>query len=118
MIFQKRSSPQHQQCLLNTTTLEHTKNYTYLGLNISSTGNFKQAVHIPIQIWLKILDSVIEPISLCGCEVWGPLANQEPEKWDKHQIETLHAEFCKSILHIQRKTPNNACRVELGRYPE
>jgi len=26
------------------------------------------------------------------------LANQGFTKWDKHQIETLHAEFCKSIL--------------------
>ena len=29
----------------------------------------------------------------------------------------LHAEFCKNILRVQRKTPNNACRAELGRYP-
>ena len=57
---------------------------------------------------------VIEPISLYGCEIWGPLANQEFEKWDKHQTETLHAELCKSILRTQRKTTNNACRAELG----
>ena len=49
--------------------------------------------------------------------IWGPLANQEPEKWDKHQAETLHTELCKSILRTQRKTTNNACRAELGRYP-
>ena len=137
MIFQKRSSHQKQQFFLNTTPLEQTKNYTYLGLNISSTGNFNQAVKdlrdkarrafyaikrnikldIPIKTWNKILDSVIEPISLYGCEIWGPLANQDLEKWDKHQTETLHTEFCKSILRTQRKTPNNACRAELGRYP-
>ena len=29
----------------------------------------------------------------------------------------LHAEFCKNILRVQRRTPNNACRAELGRYP-
>jgi hypothetical protein len=29
----------------------------------------------------------------------------------------LHAEFCKNILHVQRKTPNNAYRTELGRNP-
>ena len=54
--------------------LEHTKNYTYLGLNISAGGNFHKAVNdlrdkarrefyainrnikfdIPIRIWLKI----------------------------------------------------------------
>ena len=72
---------------------------------------------IPIKIWQKIFDAVIEPIALYGCEVWGPLTNQDFIKWDKHQIETLHAEFCKSILKVQRKTPNNACRAELGRYP-
>ena len=138
MIFQKRQNHLNQQFFLNTTPpLEHTKNYTYLGLNISSTGNFNKAANdlrekarrafyaikrnvkldIPIKIWLKILDSVIEPISLYGCEIWGPLANQEFEKWDKHQTETLHAELCKSILRTQRKTTNNACRAELGRYP-
>ena len=74
-------------------------------------------VDIPIRTWLKIMDSVIEPISLYGCEIWGPLANHDPEKWDKHQTETLHTEFCKSILRTQRKTPNNACRAELGRFP-
>ncbi len=30
---------------------------------------------IPIRIWLKILESVIEPIALYGSEVWGPLTN-------------------------------------------
>ena len=44
---------------------------------------------IPIRIWLKILESVIEPIALYGCEVWGPLTNQNFTKWDKHQIEIL-----------------------------
>ena len=139
MIFEKRPNLQKHKhkFLLDTTILDQTKNYTYLGLNISATGNFNQAVNdlrdkarrafyaikrnirldIPIQIWLKILDSVIEPIALYGSEVWGPLANQDFTKWDKHQTETLHTELCKSILRTQRKTPNNACRAELGRYP-
>ena len=43
---------------------------------------------IPIRIWLKILESVLEPIALYVCEVWDPLTNQEFTKWDKHQIET------------------------------
>ncbi len=52
-----------------------------------------------------------------GSEVWGPLLNHEFEKWDKNPIETLNAEFCKNILRVQRNTPNNACRAELGQYP-
>ena len=74
----------------------------YLGLNISTAGNFHKAVNdlrdkarrafyaikrninfnIPIRIWLKILESVIE--------------FQDFTKWAKHQIEPLHAEFCKN----------------------
>ncbi len=76
-------------------------------------------IEIPIRIWLKILESVIEPIALYGSEVWGPLKNpnQDLTKWEKHPIETLHAELCKTILHVHRHTTNNACRAELGKYP-
>src|SRR4029434_8481550 len=52
-----------------------------------------------------------------GCEVWGPATKGDFSNWDKHPTEALHAEFCKSILRVQRKTPNNACRAELGQYP-
>jgi hypothetical protein len=31
--------------------------------------------------------------------------------------QTLHAEFFKILLHVQRKTTNNASRAELGQYP-
>ena len=58
---------------------------------------------------------MIEPIALYGCEVWG--LGYEFSTWDKHPVEALHTEFCKSILRVQRKTPNTACRAELGQYP-
>ena len=32
---------------------------------------------IPIKIWLKIFDAVIEPIARYSCKVWGPLTNQD-----------------------------------------
>ena len=80
---------------LDTVALEHTNNFTYLGLNISATGNFHKAVNdlrdkarrdfyaikinihfdIPIRSCQKRLESVIEPIALYGCEVWGPLTH-------------------------------------------
>ena len=140
MIFQKKARCQENkfEFLLGNTALEHTLNYTYLGLTITASGSFSKAVNalkekarralyaikrklqkivIPIKIWLKIFDSVIQPIALYGSEVWGPLSQQNYSKWDKHPIETLHVEFCRNILKIQRKTPNNACRAELGHYP-
>lgn len=139
MIFQKRPRGQGDQTrfFLGSHEVEHTHDYTYLGLHITSTGNFNLAVddlrekgrrafyaikkssniNIPIRIWLKIFKSIIEPIILYGSEVWGPLANQDFEKWDKHPIEILHTEICKSILRVHRNTPNNGCRAELGQFP-
>ncbi len=139
LTFQKRPRLQGKRhsFTIGTTKIEHATNYTYLGLKISATGKLNLAVNelkekarrafyaikksiqieIPIRIWLKIFQSVLEPIALYGSEVWGPLLNHEFEKWDKNPIETLHAEFCKSILRVQRNTPNNACRAELGQYP-
>ena len=54
---------------------------------------------------------------LYGSEVWSPVSQQDYIKWDKHPVETLHAEFCKNILQVEQKTPNHACRAELGCYP-
>ena len=58
----------------------------------------KNRIKIPIQIWLKRIEYVIETIALYGSEVWGPLAKQDFIKWDKHPIETLHAELIIIII--------------------
>jgi len=140
MIFQKRPRCQENkhQFTINNDVIEHSMSYTYLGITISASGSFNMAVNelkekarraihaikrkfynfqIPIKIWLKIFDSVIQPIALYGSEIWGPLSHQSYTRWDKHPTESLHAEFCRYILHVHRNTPTNACRAELGRYP-
>ncbi|KAG5841106.1 hypothetical protein ANANG_G00196080 [Anguilla anguilla] len=140
MIFQKKPRSQENRYLftLGDTVLGHTLNYDYLGLKISASGSFGLAVNalkekacrafyaikrrfhktnIPIRIWLKIFDCVIQPIMLYGSEIWGPLSQQDYTKWEKHPAETLHAEFCKNILQVHSNAPNNACRAELGRFP-
>ncbi len=127
MMFQKRSRsqrPTHTFALAHR-TIETTKTYTYLGLKITPTGSFTLAVNelkekaqrafyaikrsikidIPIQIWLKLFKAVIEPIALYGSEVWGPSIKFDFLNWEKHPIETLHLDFCKRILRVQRKTP-------------
>ncbi|KAI4882773.1 hypothetical protein NFI96_009365, partial [Prochilodus magdalenae] len=72
---------------------------------------------IPITICLTLFKSVIEPIALYSSEVWGPLTQNDFTSWDRHPTEALHTEFCRNILHVQRKVPNTACRAELGQYP-
>jgi len=90
------------------TKIDHvTTSNAYLGLKISATGNLNLAVNelkekarrafyainksiqieIPMRIWLKIFQSVIEPIALYGSEVWGPLLNHEIDKWDKIRLK-------------------------------
>jgi hypothetical protein len=46
-MFQKRSGNKDDKhkFYLDTVLLEHTKNYTYLGLNISNAGSFHMAVN-------------------------------------------------------------------------
>ncbi len=140
MIFQKKNrNLEHKHIFtLNNTTLQHALQYNYLGLVLTPTGNFNLAIKallvkacralhairtrlfkidIPIRIWTKIFDSVILPIALYGSEIWGPTSNYRHKDWHKHPLEALHVEFCRSILHVHRNTPNNACRAELGRLP-
>ncbi len=144
MVFQNKPRCQEHRYRfsLGSTALEHTMQYTYLGLIITASGGSVwqwmlskikleelymtwlyaikkkfQNIEIPLPIWCKIFDSVIQPIALYGSEVWGPLSDQSYTRWDRHPTEALHTEFCKMILKLQRKTPNNACRAELGPIP-
>ena len=129
MIFQKRPRCQenkHQFTISNHVT-EHSMSYTDLGtITITASGSSNMAemhwkkksfynFQIPVKIWHKIFDSIVQPVVLYGTEVWAPLSQQNFTRWDKHPTESLHAEFCRFILH--RNTPTNACRAELGRYP-
>ncbi len=139
MIFQKRPRCKENKYTFRAgnQVLQHIHEYTYLGLKIISTGNFNLAVNalkakalrvfymikntiqyeIPIQTWLKILKAIIEPIALYGSEIWGPLKPQDFSKWEKEETEIMHTQICKNILKVNRATPNNSCRAELGQYP-
>ncbi|CAJ0922587.1 unnamed protein product [Ranitomeya imitator] len=140
MVFQrrKRRSDQHPSFILNNCDLTGTDKYTYLGLEIHRSGSFKQAIetlkdkacktfyairrtlyHLkpPVRVWLKIFDSIIAPILLCGSEVWGPHTYPDWSKWDSSPTEIFHLEFCKHLLQVHRSTSNSACRAELGRFP-
>ncbi|KAI2656568.1 hypothetical protein H4Q32_029770 [Labeo rohita] len=91
MVFQKkpRCQEHRHQFHLGSTTLEHTMQYIYLGLIITTSGSFSMAVNalkdkarralyaikkkfqnieIPIPIWCKIFNSVVQPIALYGSE--------------------------------------------------
>ncbi len=124
MIFQKkpRSQKTKYQFKLGNTHLVHSLYSDELELKISGSRNFGLAVNalkqkacwafyairrksdkidLPIRIWTKIFDSVIQPIALYGSEVWGPLSHQDYTRWGKHLLE----------VHI--KNPNLQGRMRL-----
>ena len=102
----------------------------YLGIKFSSTGSFinakkglvnsgTKAMHgvlkkgwrhnLSIKCQLELFDSMVKPIILYGCEIWG-FGNNEI-------IERIHLKLCKLLLHLKTSTPDYKVYGELGRYP-
>ena len=129
-IFEKRKRPHNLEFYIGDEKLEIVNNFTYLGINFTHTGNFKNAVNVlsdqalrayhnllyifdkldcKIQMKLELFDKMITQISLYGSEVWGIYCIKE--------IDKLHIKFCKYVLGVKTQTPNFAVYGELGRFP-
>ena len=106
--------------------------YKYLGVVFNYNRNFRKAkrhlydqatkamyalisksrrlnLSIDIQLHVHLFDSLVIPILLYGCEIWGYETNS--------LIEKLHLKFCKSILRVKKTTPSCMIYGELGRFP-
>lgn len=66
-------------------------------------------ISLPVDLKLKLFDTMILPIVTYGSEVWG-FENVKI-------IEKLHVQFCKKIMRLRNSTPNYMVYGELGRYP-
>ena len=66
-------------------------------------------ISIPIDLQLKLFDTLILPILTYGSEIWG----YENTK----QLEKLHLQFCRNILGVGTTIPNFMTYGELGRTP-
>ena len=58
---------------------------------------------------IKLFDSLVQPIVLYGCEIWG--------FHKAGDIERVHVKFLKQILGVRRQTSNIAVYGEVGRVP-
>ena len=56
---------------------------------------------IPVKIWLKIFDSVIQPIALYSSEVWSPLNHQPQRVNDQSKPNILLGEGDSAYLAAQ-----------------
>ena len=116
--------------ILQDKQLEVVEKFSYLGIIFKYNGTFfdtkkklvdqgQRSLHfiyktirnesIPVDLQLKNVDSMIEPILLYGSEVWG---------YENLKIlEQIHLKFCKRILKVRNTTPNFIVYGELCRFP-
>jgi hypothetical protein len=67
-----------------------------------------KALRLDIDTTLHMFDTLVTPILLYGCEVWG---------YETHSlIEKLHLRFLKLLLHLRKSTPNCMVYGETGRF--
>ena len=112
--------------------------YTYLGIKITSTGNFALAEEtlkekalralnaskrllnlsmLLLKIAEKRFDTLVKPIVLYNTEVWGTYSKGGFGSCDKSPAEKVHLRFCKIYLGVNSKCSNDACGAEQGRIP-
>jgi hypothetical protein len=116
----------------------------YLGITWLYTGNFDHAVkelkikamralfklisslksqHISCgKVYTKLFDSMVKPILLYGCQVWGQkltrcMLKEDFGQFEKLPFEDVHNKLCKMALNTGKYSSNLPARAELGRYP-
>ena len=115
---------------LNNERLEQVESYVYLGTTISYNNKFPDAIekqinqahralfglksrkekyNLPIDIVLDLFDTMVLPVLLYGCEIWGY------EKLES--IEIFYRKFLRYILKVNSQTTNCMVYGETGRTP-
>ena len=130
VVFNKRKIANKPVFTLNGEILNVVDEFTYLGIIFTHNGSFcknriklleqgRKAMYsmlkkcrslgLPIDLQLKMFDTMVTPILLYGCEIWGFENN--------NAIESLFLQFYKIILGVKKSTPNCILYGELGRFP-
>ena len=116
VIFSKRKMENPPVFTFNDEVIEIVNSYSYHGLAMNYNGSFVKAKSklieqarsalfavyrriknqpIPVDLQLKLFDSLVEPILLYGSEVWG--------FENTCSLEKIHLQFCKKILQVREQ---------------
>lgn len=108
--------------------IEIIDDYKYLGCTLNYNGKFTKNIkervnaarramfnmmknvselNLPLDLISELFDSLVTPVLLYGCEVWG-IENID-------MIENFHVKFCKQLLKLNKSTANCMALGELGR---
>ena len=147
MVFNKSGRKLKLNCMFGKTKVEMATSYTYLGCVLTPSGSFsanqdhlyKKGLRAlfsllkdfnpqkgaPVRLFLKLFDSLVKPVLLYNCEIWGAYVSRKLsfQKFneDLFQInlvcEKLQLKMYKFILGVNMKATNWAVRSELGRFP-
>ena len=110
--------------------IEIVDSFSYLGITFYRTGNFtlqkkiiyskcQKAIYsllqlarnksLPVDVVLSLYQSMIIPIMLYGCEIWG--------YENVTLLEKLQLKFLKHLFKLNKRTPSNMIYGETGVYP-
>ena len=133
IVFNSNGKTYQNDFSYNGNSLETVSKYCYLGIMLKHNGKFNLAISTlvdkarkayfkvkknvgldnPCKLLEKLFDSLVSPILLYCCEIWGLDINDK----DTSVIEKFHMKFIKEILGVHCKAANAACRNELNRLP-
>ena len=127
MVFEKKcrkSTIEKYKFFICANIIDISNNYTYLGVNFSTNGNFSNhkikakektrrsifATRCYLDFSLlsvytcnKIFDSLFAPILLYRSEVWGAYDIADNTSYEKDIIEKTHICFCKFFLGVNNQ---------------
>jgi hypothetical protein len=127
VIFSKGRVTKYTPWVLGDEVLEVQDDYTYLGTTFNYNGNYDKAIAkqvtqakramysmvgkarklgLPIDIQLHLFDTLILPILLYGCEVWGSSKLA--------MIKTVQIGFYKQLLRLNKSTASCIVHGEIG----
>ena len=144
MVFNKQRRKSDMKVKLDDLVIESCEQYPYLGTVFTPRNNFKTAqnelykkacraffgylkdvnIHAGAQITTvsKLFNSLVAPILLYNCEIWGAFMNnkklQRVDSFvEKNKHELLQLKMAKIALGVHKKSNNMAIRGELGLCP-
>ncbi len=144
LVFRQCGRKSNKTFYLNNEELETVTTFKYLGITISASGSFTQGVeelskkgkkawfslrsNIKIdllnnpKLYLKLVNSMINPILTYGAEIWCQQYHKLFSKIDFMRMDSLpfertHNKICKQLLGVKKNVSNIAANLELGTSP-
>ena len=134
IIFNKNGRHIRRNFYFGNDKLETTRQYKYLGLVVTPSGEISTGLHdlkdralrafikmktklgitfrkLPL-VTIKIFKALVEPILLYASDFWGILKNPQ-----NNPIENVFLSFCKQLLGVPKQTTNIGVLLELGQIP-